>query len=140
MEDRKSRKQTAQQKLNNFLRSELAKNYPLDSSRRIVLHALASYFYYKEICNPSIKSLRDYTQFSDSYLREVIQVLESLGLIKILRKNGSKNEYLWLIPSISDEEIYNKKAVHKSQKSKKKTKTPPLQRGGNPAATRGWLN
>jgi hypothetical protein len=136
----KKRKQTAQQKLNNFLRSDLAKTYPLCVAQIITLHALASYCYYNEQCNPSIPALMEYTCLCDSYIREKLLKLEALGLIKIKRKNGCRNEYLWLVPYVPDEDIYRKKSVNKSGKTKNKSKTPPLQRGGYPAATEGGLH
>lgn len=121
VESKKARKQTAQQKLNNFLRSEEAKTYPLCQTKKLILHALASYCYYKTTCNPSLKSLCDYCSLSDTdtvvlHLRE----LQGLGLIKITTKNGCTNTYDWLIPEIKDEEIYTKKGVDNSRKRKKK--------------------
>lgn len=110
----KPRKQTAQQKLNNFLRSPLAKEYPLCGSRRLMLHALASYCYYSNECNPSIPSLIDYTQMADSYVRKNIQDLEALSLISVIRKNGVRNKYIWKVPYVPDEDIYRKKRVRKS--------------------------
>lgn len=109
-----TRKQTAQQKLNNFLRSPLAKEYPLCGSRRLILHALASYCYYSNDCNPSIPSLMDYTQMADSYVRKNLQALEALSLISIERKNGVRNKYIWKVPYVPDEDIYRKKGVDKS--------------------------
>ncbi len=139
-EVKKPRKQTAQQKLNNFLRSDLAKQYPLCASRRLILHALASYCYYKEECDPSLSSLMDYTQFVDSYIRKNLHDLQALGLIKIVHKSGYRNKYKWLVPYVSDEEIYRKKSVHKSGKTRDKSKTPPLQGRGDPASTREGLH
>lgn len=111
--------QTAQQKLNNFLRSELSHDYPLTSDLKILLHALASYCYYRSDCTPSASSLLSYTSWKDwRTLDKNLCILESFGLIKIVRKKGCRNHYFWLVPEISDEEIYKKKAVDKCGKTK----------------------
>jgi hypothetical protein len=113
------RKQTAQQKLNNFLRSADAKTYPLNSYTRAVLAALASYFYYSDECWPSIPSICDYSQLDRRIVWESLSILNVLGLIPIIKKKGSKNIYQWRIPYIPDEEIYKKKTVNKSVQQKK---------------------
>lgn len=110
----KPRKQTAAQKLTNFLRSPIAQEYPLCASRRLILHALASYCYYKDECNPSIESIMDYSQLGDSYVRKNLQALEALSLISIVRKNGVRNKYIWKVPYVQDEDVYRKKIVRKS--------------------------
>jgi hypothetical protein len=116
-----TRKQTAQQKLNNFLRSEEAKTYPLCITKKMILHALASYCYYKEECNPSLKSICEYTSLLDpENVAFHLSELEMLSLIKITKKNGSRNKYLWLIPEIKDQEIYRKKSVDKIRISENK--------------------
>lgn len=116
----KPRTRTAQQKLNNFLRSDEAKTYPLTSSSRLVLHGLASYCYYKNECNPSYASLMNYTQYSESYIKENINLLEMLGLLFVERKKGCRNKYFWNIPDIPEADIYRKKVVDKDGKSRNK--------------------
>lgn len=128
MEDKK-RIQTAQQKLNNFLRSPLAKEYPLNGYVRAVLAALSSYFYYNPTCNPSIKSISDYCQFSEKEIRRSLKILQSLGLILIETSNGCRSVYTWNIPEISDEEIYRRKGVNKSGKSRDNSKSAVPQTG-----------
>lgn len=118
--EKKNRRQTAQQKLNNFLRSKEAKQFPLDPHRRLVLHAIASYVYYQASCNPSIKSLLEYTGFKDKRtLWEILGDLEALGLIKIEKKNGCRSVYFWCVPEINEDEIYRAKPVYKRCKIKK---------------------
>jgi|SRR6185437_7763147 len=125
--DNKSRKQTAQQKLNNFLRSDEAKTYPLCSTKRLILHSLASYCYYKDECNPSYASLHDYTGLTDrDTLRDHLRDLEALNLIIITVKKGTRNKYQWNVPFIADEDIYRKKDVDKKAGPRKVGgSTPP---------------
>jgi Helix-turn-helix domain len=104
-----NRKQTAQQRLNNFLRSDLAKTYPLCTIKRMVLHALASYCYYKNECNPSLPTLAEYCQLKDpEKMSKHLDALQSLGLIEITRVKGKTNNYKWLVPEIDSGEIYSK--------------------------------
>lgn len=114
------RTQTAQQKLNNFLRSDEGKTYPLCSTKVNILHALASYFYYNLECHPSLASLADYARLNDSEnISDHLYGLQLLGLIDIKKENGKSNVYTWKIPLIEDKEIYRKKAVNKDRKTKK---------------------
>lgn len=125
----KVRIQTAQQRLNNFLRSDLAKTYPLCGMKRLILHALASYTYYKNDCDPSLKSISDYIQFKDTKnIAKHLDELAQLCLIEIIKKNGRRNSYIWLIPDIGDELIYAKKGV---DKKKNKSKPGGLDPPGN---------
>ena len=122
----KIRKQTAQQKLNNFLRSPISKQYPLTKLLKLVLHALASYCYYKDDCDPSLSSLMDYAEIKKSeHMSQQIYLLYQMGLIGIIKNNGKRNKYKWLVPEISDEEIYKSKPVNKSGKNRYKKKTTP---------------
>lgn len=113
------RKQTAQQKLNNFLRSDEAKTYPLDGYMKATLSALASYFYYAETCWPSIPQICEYSSFSSAQTKRALSLLEGLSLLTITRKRGSGNVYTWKIPDISDKEIYSKKPVGKYKQTRK---------------------
>lgn len=110
-EEKKKPKQTAQQKINNFLRSDESKTYPLDGHDKAVLHALASYFYYGTECWPSVPLICNYCGFSDSAVKRSLKKLAALGLIEKEYKRGSGNHYKWKIPDIPDKEIYGKKGV-----------------------------
>lgn len=114
LDNKKPRKQTAQQKLNNFLRSDEAKTYPLDGYTRAVLHALASYFYYSLECYPSIPSIINYCQFERRTVERSLCTLDALGLIRIVKRRGAKNRYLWGIPDVKDAQIYERKTVDNS--------------------------
>ena len=139
------RKQTAQQKLNNFLRSDLAKTYPLCATKKLILHALASYCYYKDECDPSLAAIAEYCCLKDIEKMSIhLHELMGLCLIKITERKGRRNLYLWLVPHIPDEEIYRKKGVDKSKiscvKVKKDEKPPRSKRGSNPPAQRGVVH
>jgi len=124
--EKKIRKQTAQQKLNNFLRSDEAKTYPISPKMIPVLSAIASYCYYKNECNPSVSTLLEYTRYKkDTQVTNILAKLQALGLIFIEKINGKTNKYTWNVPDISDEEIYQKKPVNKSKISRYKKKTTP---------------
>ena len=107
--------QTAQQKLNNFLRSDLSKTYPLNGYIKATLHALASYFYYSDKCWPSLSKIYEYSSFSKRETIRSLEILEALGLILIERRNGANNIYTWAIPDTSEKQIYKAKAVGKSK-------------------------
>ena len=113
--DFKPRPQTAQQKLNNFLRSNDAKTYPLTPSMVLVLHALSSYFYYNETCWPSIASLHDYCMLGRRCIMSNLKKLAALGLIQKETKNGASTIYKWSIPDVKDSEVYQIKSVDKKQ-------------------------
>jgi hypothetical protein len=102
------RKPTAQQKLNNFLRSELALSYNLDGYTKATLAALASYFWYSDTCYPSLKHLINYSGFSDKQIKRSLIILEKYDLIKIDRKRGRHNIYHWNVPLIEDKEVYKR--------------------------------
>lgn len=115
MQDKTQRKQTAAQKLTNFLRSDEGKTYPLCNVKVSLLHALASYFYYKTECNPSLAGLADYARLTDlENISDHLYGLQLLGFIDIKKENGKRNVYIWKVPYIKDEEIYKKKSVDKS--------------------------
>lgn len=104
------RKQTAQQRLNNFLRSPESKKYNLCPIKIGLLHAIASYCYYKNDCNPSYKAISDYSGVKNrDTLRDHFTEIHEMGLLFITKKMGRNNHYLWLIPDIEDKEIYSKK-------------------------------
>ncbi len=129
------RNQTAQQKLNNFLRSTLSSTYPLCPSKILILHALASFTYYKNQCNPSLSALGAYCRLKKRNSLSVhLKNLHALNLIEIIKKNGCKNIYLWKVPSVEDEDIYKRKSVDKSRNN---SKPLPSRGGGNHYLLRG---